>query len=62
MNTKRQLIDEIRQINTTAAIPFLEQFDEQSLRQYLDHLEAARRNEPRIGGWVRKKPKVRMAS
>lgn len=38
---KRQLIDGIRRYNTTARVEFLAQFDEQSLRQYLEHLEAA---------------------
>jgi hypothetical protein len=40
---KRQLIDDIRQYNTTAAPQFLAQFDEDALKQYLSHLEAAKR-------------------
>jgi len=40
---KRQLIDDIRQINTTAQPAFLAQFNENALKQYLDHLESARR-------------------
>jgi hypothetical protein len=59
---KRQLIEEIRQFNATATLPFLQQFDEKDLQEYLSHLQAAARNETRIGGWVRKKPRFRMAS
>jgi hypothetical protein len=60
---KRQLIDEIRKINTSATPPFLEQFDEEALKQYLDHLEAARQRCLRIGGWVRsRQAKLRMVS
>jgi hypothetical protein len=49
---KRQLIDEIRRLNTTAQPQFLAQFDENSLAEYLDHLQAARDKVVRIGGWV----------
>jgi hypothetical protein len=59
---KRQLIEEIRQFNATATLPFLQQFDEKDLQEYLSHLQAAARNDPRISGWVRKKPRFRMAS
>jgi len=38
---KRQLINEVRKYNQTAKPKFLEQFDEDALRQYLDHLEEA---------------------
>jgi hypothetical protein len=58
--SKRQLIDEIRQINTTAQPQFLAQFDEQALKQYLDHLEAARQKRVRIGTWVRATPQMRV--
>jgi hypothetical protein len=49
---KRQLIDEIRQFNPTATPRFLGRFDAAALREYLDHLTAARgrqadRAEPR---------------
>ena len=44
---KRQLIDAIRQLNTSATIKFLSEFDEPSLQQYLDHLNAARTRQPR---------------
>lgn len=39
---KRQLIDDIRNYNTTAAPQFLAQFDETALKQYLSHLQLAR--------------------
>jgi hypothetical protein len=38
---KRQLIDDIRRLNTSATTQFLRQFDADSLREYLSHLEAA---------------------
>ncbi len=38
---KRQLIEEIRKHNITAQAGFLAQFDEDALRQYLEHLEEA---------------------
>jgi hypothetical protein len=60
--TKRQLIDDIRKINTTAQPQFLAQFDDEALKQYLEHLEGAQRKHLRIGGWVRKTPKLRMVS
>jgi len=59
---KRQLIDEIRQFNVTASSRFLEQFQEKDLQEYLEHLQSAARNDLRIGGWVRKRPRMRMAS
>lgn len=59
---KRQLIDDIRKFNPTAAEQFLLQFDEQALAQYLDHLQAARERRIHISGWVRQRRKVRMAS
>jgi len=60
--TKRQLIDEIRRINTSASPEFLCQFDESALRQYLDHLLAAQRKHAVLSHWVRPQQKVRMAS
>jgi hypothetical protein len=60
--SKRQLIEEIRQFNTSAEPKFLEQFDEPALQQYLEHLKAAKEKEVRIGGWVRRQPKLRMVS
>ncbi|HRK31183.1 MAG TPA: hypothetical protein PLD59_08900 [Tepidisphaeraceae bacterium] len=40
-NNKRQLIEQIRQHNTTAEEQYLMQFDEASLQQYLDRLIGA---------------------
>ena len=50
---KRQLIDEIRQFNTSVAPKFLSQFDEGALRQYLTSLENAARKHTRKPQWVR---------
>jgi len=60
--SKRQLIDEIRAFNPTAHPQFLAQFDDEALRQYLDHLKSAQNQRLRIGGWVRKHEKVKMVS
>lgn len=60
--TKRQLIDDIRRYNSTAAPQFLAQFDEASLRQYLDHLEGAFRKRIEIAAWVKRRPKLKMVS
>ena len=59
---KRQLIDDIRRYNTTAQPHFLAQFDEDSLKQYLEHLEQARRKHLRNASIVPKAPKLRMVS
>ena len=50
---KRQLIDEIRQFNTSVAPKFLSQFDDVALRQYLTSLENAARKHTRKPQWVR---------
>ena len=60
--SKRQLIDEIRNFNPTAHPQFLAQFDDDALRQYLEHLKSAQNQRLRIGGWVRRQAKVRMVS
>ena len=60
--TKRQLIDDIRQYNTTAHPQFLAQFDEESLKQYLEHLEQARRKHLLQSTYMPKGPKLRMVS
>jgi hypothetical protein len=61
--TKRQLIDEIRRINTSASPEFLCQFDDASLRQYLEHLQAAQRKHAVLSHWVRQpQQKLRMVS
>ena len=60
--TKRELIDDIRRYNTTAQPQFLAQFDEESLKQYLEHLEQARHKHLRNAAFVPKAPKLRMVS
>ena len=61
--TKRQLIDEIRQYNTSVQPQFLSQFDNDALKEYLDHLQDAARKHVRIGGRVRQThAKLKMVS
>lgn len=50
---KRQLIDDIRTINTSAAPQFLAQFNETALQQYLDHLKASRKKHAVISRVIR---------
>ena len=59
---KRQLIDEIRQFNTSVRPQFLAQFDEDALQQYLSSLESAQRKTVKMPVWVRTQPKLRMVS
>ena len=61
---KGQLIDEIRRINQSAEAQFLEQFDEESLRQYLEHLKQANEKRAKVMGWVKTipRPRFRMVS
>ncbi len=59
---KRQLIDDIRQHNPTAQVQFLAQFEEADLKQYLEHLEAAKAKHSRKMGWSRPSSKLRMVS
>ena len=59
---KRQLIDEIRQLNTSVRPQFLAQFDEGALEQYLGSLQSAQRKHVRMPTWVRNQPKLRMVS
>jgi hypothetical protein len=60
---KGQLIDEIRNLNPTAGKTFLGQFEEPSLKEYLEHLQAAQSHVVRIHGWVRKpRERQRLAS
>jgi len=59
---KRQLIDDIRRHNTTVQPQFLAQFDDDALKQYLEHLEDAHRKHLKIAGWVRKSPELRLVS
>ena len=56
---KRQLIDGIRQLNQTAQPEFLAQFDEDALKQYLQHLNVAQEKRLKVAGWVRSIPKPR---
>lgn len=56
---KRQLIDGIRQLNQTAQPEFLAQFDDEALRQYLDHLTAAQEKRMRVAAWVKQVPRPR---
>ena len=60
--TKRQLIDDIRRYNTTAQPQFLAQFDDEALKQYLDHLEQAREKHLRHAALTPRGPKLRMVS
>jgi hypothetical protein len=59
---KRQIIEDIRRYNTTVPGQFLAQFDEHALRQYLDHLEFARKKHLRGSVWTRTEPQLRMVS
>ena len=61
---KRQLIDEIRQFNTSVRPQFLAQFDEEALAQYLDSLQKAQQKSinVRMPTWIRNQPKLRMVS
>ena len=60
--SKRQLIDEIRDLNPTASIEFLAQFNEADLTAYLGNLKSASEHRLRIGGWVRKASGMRKVS
>lgn len=51
---KDQLIGEIRTLNPTAGEQFLQQFEDDALAQYLEHLKSAISNTLRIHGWVRR--------
>jgi hypothetical protein len=61
---KRQLIEEIRQLNQTAQPDFLAQFDDDALHQYLRHLENAQEKRLKVEGWVKSlpRPKFRLVS
>ena len=60
--TKRQLIDDIRRYNATAQPQFLAQFDDDALKQYLEHLEQARAKHLRQAAFIPGAPKLRMVS
>jgi len=59
---KRQLIDDIRRYNITVPGTFLAQFDEDALRQYLDHLEFARKKRLRLDTWQHRPEQLRLVS
>lgn len=59
---KRQLIESIRQYNAGVEAGFLEQFTTVELQEYLSRLQSAWRKEELIAGWVRPKPRLRLAS
>ena len=59
---KRQLIDEIRQFNTSVRPQFLSQFDEDALAQYLSSLQSAQRKHVKMPVWIRQQPRLRMVS
>ncbi len=60
--SKRQLIDDIRQLNPTAEPQFLAQFDEAELQQYLEHLRGAASNCIYIDSRSRRKADLRKVS
>ena len=62
LSPPQDLIDEIRRYNTSVQPVFLAQFDEPALKQYLQHLQSAARKHVQISGWVRRQPKLRLAS
>ena len=53
MLTKTNLIDEIRQVNTTADMCWLDRFSIDQLRTYLAHLHTSLRPRGRGSAWVR---------
>ena len=57
---KRQLIDEIRQFNTSVAPKFLSQFDEAALRQYLGNLQSAALKHTRVPQWAKQQQQVKL--
>jgi len=59
---KRQLIEDIRKLNITAQPGFLAQFDEEALRQYLEHLEEAHKKRIRFHNPGRDDADLRMVS
>ena len=52
--TRAQLISQILELNPTATPGFLSHFDEDSLRDYAEHLAVAQRPREERGGWVRR--------
>ncbi len=60
MNQRQQLIEEIRKHNITAQPRFLAQFDDDALRQYLEHLQEARNKRIRFNTFHRDDSQLRM--
>jgi hypothetical protein len=60
--SKGQIIDEIRRLNPTAHPSFLARFDERQLREYLEHLQAARQKRLRIHSTAPPTAALRMVS
>ena len=52
---RRRAIDEIRRMNPTATVEFLEGFGLMSLRDYVEHLRHARQKHVRLPGWVQRR-------
>ena len=52
---RRRAIDEIRRMNPTATVEFLEGFGLSSLRDYVEHLRHARQKHVRLPGWVQRR-------
>ena len=59
---KRQLITAIRELNTTATAEFLEQFEPEELRQYLEQLKGALAKRIHIHVRARSRDEMRVAS
>ncbi len=60
--SKRQLIERIQELNVTAELQFLQQFDEEALEQYLERLEDARDKRLRFAGHTPLPARARMVS
>lgn len=52
--TRAQLVGQILELNPTATPGFLSHFDEESLRDYVEHMTVAQRPREERGGWVRR--------
>lgn len=60
--SKRQLIDQIRELNPTAEPTFLAQFEETDLEQYLNRLQGSVEKRLRIATWTRRNGELRKVS
>ena len=60
--SKRQLIDAIRELNPTAGLPFLSQFEEGELQDYLERLRDVVSQQIRIGEPAAAQASVRLVS